>query len=86
VPGDVVSRRLRGSLDLLNFLLADVRDGLGPYLSIYLLITHRRAQLVMVPVAYLAGAKADAWGRKPIFLLGFAVLTARGLLYTLSDN
>lgn len=44
------------------------------------------AQLVMVPVAYLAGAKADSWGRKPIFLAGFAVLAARGFLYTLSDN
>jgi MFS family permease len=44
------------------------------------------AQIVMVPVAYLAGAKADAWGRKPIFLLAFAVLAARGFLYTLSDN
>jgi MFS family permease len=44
------------------------------------------AQLVMVPMAYLAGAKADSWGRKPIFLFGFAVLTARGFLYTLSDN
>jgi MFS family permease len=44
------------------------------------------AQLVMVPVAYLAGAKADGWGRKRIFLIGFAFLTARGFLYTLSDN
>jgi MFS family permease len=44
------------------------------------------AQVVMVPVAYMAGAKADSWGRKPIFLLGFAVLAARGFLYTLSDN
>lgn len=44
------------------------------------------AQVVMVPVAYLAGTKADAWGRKPIFLVGFAVLTVRGFLYTLSDN
>lgn len=44
------------------------------------------AQVVMVPVAYLAGARADSWGRKPIFLLGFAVLAARGFLYTLSDN
>jgi MFS family permease len=44
------------------------------------------AQVVMVPTAYLAGAKADTWGRKPIFLAGFAVLTARGFLYTLSDN
>ncbi|MCV7396267.1 MFS transporter [Mycobacterium paraseoulense] len=44
------------------------------------------AQVVMVPVAYLAGAKADSWGRKPIFLVGFAVLAARGFLYTLSGN
>lgn len=44
------------------------------------------AQVVMVPVAYLVGAKADSWGRKPIFLVGFAVLTARGFLYTLSDQ
>ncbi len=44
------------------------------------------AQVVMVPVAYVAGAKADTWGRKPIFLTGFAVLAARGFLYTCSDN
>jgi MFS family permease len=44
------------------------------------------AQAVMVPMAYLAGAKADSWGRKPIFLVAFAFLTARGFLYTLSDN
>ncbi len=44
------------------------------------------AQVVMVPMAYLAGAKADSWGRKPIFLIGFAFLTARGFLYTLSDS
>jgi MFS family permease len=44
------------------------------------------AQVVMVPMAYLAGAKADSWGRKPIFLVAFAVLMVRGFLYTLSDN
>jgi MFS family permease len=41
------------------------------------------AQMVMVPVAALVGRKADDWGRKPIFLLGFAVLPIRGVLYTL---
>jgi hypothetical protein len=35
-----VPRRLDRALDLLNFFLADVRDGLGPYLSIYLLLAH----------------------------------------------
>jgi MFS family permease len=44
------------------------------------------AQVVMVPMAYLAGAKADSWGRKPIFLAAFAFLIARGFLFTLSDN
>ena len=44
------------------------------------------AQLVMVPVAILVGRKADPWGRKPIFLVAFAVLAARGVLYTVSDN
>jgi MFS family permease len=44
------------------------------------------AQLVMVPVAWLVGARADVWGRKPIFAVALAVLAARGGLYTLSDN
>ena len=44
------------------------------------------AQFVMVPVALFVGAKADAIGRKPIFLVAFGVLAARGVLYTLSDN
>ncbi|NOG70027.1 MFS transporter [Roseicella sp. DB1501] len=44
------------------------------------------AQIVMVPMAWLVGARADAWGRKPLFLAGFVVLAARGALYTLSDD
>jgi MFS family permease len=44
------------------------------------------AQVVMVPVAYVVGTKADSWGRKPIFLIAFAVLTVRAFLYPLSDN
>lgn len=44
------------------------------------------AQCVMVPVAMLVGAKADAWGRKPLFLAAFGVLALRGVLYTFSDN
>ncbi|WP_376092557.1 MFS transporter [Roseomonas sp. CCTCC AB2023176] len=43
------------------------------------------AQCVMVPVAMLVGARAEAWGRKPIFLVAFGVLAARGFLYTVSD-
>jgi MFS family permease len=43
-------------------------------------------QTVMVPVAYVTGARADIWGRKPIFLAAFAIVTCRGFLYSLSDN
>ena len=44
------------------------------------------AQLVMLPIALLVGRTADTWGRKPLFLAGFAVLPIRAVLYTLSDN
>ncbi len=44
------------------------------------------AQLVMLPIALLAGKKADQWGRKPILLAGFAILPLRAFLYTLSND
>jgi MFS family permease len=44
------------------------------------------AQVVMVPVALAASRLAVSWGRKPVFLIGFAVLPVRGLLYCLSVN
>jgi predicted MFS family arabinose efflux permease len=44
------------------------------------------AQLVMVPIALLVGAKADVWGRKPLLLAGFLILPLRGVLYVLSDD
>jgi MFS family permease len=44
------------------------------------------AQLVMLPIALLVGHTADSWGRKPLFLAGFAILPIRAVLYTLSDN
>jgi MFS family permease len=44
------------------------------------------AQSVMVPVAALVGARADGWGRKPLFLAAFIALAARGTLYTFSDE
>lgn len=44
------------------------------------------AQLVMVPMALLAGAGADRWGRKPLLLAGFLILPLRGVLYVMSDN
>jgi len=40
----------------------------------------------MVPMAILVGHRADAWGRKPLFLLGFAALPIRGFLLSLVDT
>jgi MFS family permease len=44
------------------------------------------AQAIMLPIALLVGYGADRWGRKPILLLGFAILPLRAALYTLSDD
>jgi hypothetical protein len=44
------------------------------------------AQIVMMGISVLVGRKANAWGRKPFLLAGFAVLPVRAVLYTLSDN
>ncbi len=70
-------------LPLVGQKLALIDRGLGTTLMAVCIVA---AQLVMVPVAMLVGARADLWGRKPIFLAGFAVLAARGFLYPLSDN
>jgi MFS family permease len=44
------------------------------------------AQVVMVPVAMLVGARADRRGHKQFFRAALAILPVRGALYTLSDN
>lgn len=44
------------------------------------------AQCAMVPVAALAGLRADSWGRRPLLLAAFVALALRGTLYTLHDN
>jgi MFS family permease len=44
------------------------------------------AQMVMLPIALLVGRSADTWGRKPLFLAGFAILPVRAVLYTLSND
>ncbi len=44
------------------------------------------AQLVMVPVAIFVGRHAERLGTKPLFLVAFGFLAARGALYTLSDD
>ena len=59
----------------------DMKDG-----SLFMSACIIAAQAVMVPMAILVGRKSDAWGRKPLFLVGFAVLPLRGLLYTAWHN
>jgi MFS family permease len=70
-------------LPLLGEKLAQSNHGTETLFMAACIIT---AQLVMVPMAILVGHKADSWGRKPIFLAGFAVLPVRGVLYTLTQD
>ncbi len=44
------------------------------------------AQLIMLPIALAVGRYADRIGRRPILLLGFAILPVRAVLYTVSDD
>ncbi|MEO1103274.1 MAG: MFS transporter [Pseudomonadota bacterium] len=44
------------------------------------------AQFVMIGMAMLCGYTADSWGRKPLFLLAFAILPIRAVLYTTTDE
>lgn len=44
------------------------------------------AQLVMVPMALLVGARADCWGHKRFFLVALLILPLRAVLYMLSDD
>src|SRR5512142_2902853 len=63
-------------------LTAGKTDGVSTDMSACIIA----AQLVMVPVAIASSRLAETWGRKPVFLIGFAVLPIRGLLYTLSTH
>jgi len=44
------------------------------------------AAVLVTAASLLVGAKADEWGRKPLFLAALGILPIRGALYTLSDN
>jgi MFS family permease len=57
-----VGKTVERALDALNFFLADVRDGLGPYLAIYLLTEQKWDQAsigVVMSIAALAGIIAQ---------------------------
>ncbi|MCL1125022.1 MFS transporter [Shewanella surugensis] len=44
------------------------------------------AQFVMIFMAIFCGRKADTWGRKPLFLIAFAILPIRAILFSLTDT
>src|SRR5439155_8357730 len=44
------------------------------------------AQAVMIRVALLAGRLCDAWGRRPMFIVGFLTLPVRIFLYSLTRD
>ena len=70
-------------LPLVGELLSKGKAGAS---SFYMSACIIAAQCVMIPVAYLTGRLAGSWGRKPLFLIGFAVLAMRGVLYTLGKS
>ena len=60
--GAVRTQTVERALDALNFFLADVRDGLGPYLAIYLLTEQKWDEAsigIVMSVAALAGIIAQ---------------------------
>src|SRR5919206_3066425 len=90
--------RAARALDALNFFLADVRTGLGPYLAVYLLtVEHWREESIGVVMAVAgiaglvaqtpAGALIDATRCKRAVIIGAALLvTAGSLLLPLWSN
>ncbi len=82
-------QRIAGrALDAANFFLADVRDGLGPYLAIYLLTEQKwdeaLAAIAGIVVQTPAGALVDATKSKRMVMVGAAILvTAASLLLPL---
>lgn len=78
-------RKANRGLDAANFFLADVRDGLGPYLAVYLLSEQKwdEARIgIVMSIATLAGivaqtpagALVDAAGAKRLLMIISAIL------------
>ena len=71
--------RIGGALDALNFFLADVRDGLGPYLAIYLL-TVRHWDEASIGFVMSIGTVAGLLAQAPAGALVDGVAYKRALL------
>src|SRR5579871_166688 len=88
-------RNVGRKLDALNFFLADVRDGLGPYLAIYLLTEQKwdEARIgVVMSIATIAGLVAQTpagalidaiRAKRSIMAAAAIVVTAASLLLPL---
>ena len=87
-------RRSLNALDWTNFFLADVRDGLGPYLAIYLLTSrHWNAQSIGVAMSVMgiatviaqtpAGVLVDRTRKKRLYSIVAAFLIATASLITI---
>jgi MFS family permease len=85
------SRQTLRGLDWLNFLLADVQTGVGPFLAIYLASYHWNAERVGLALTVggiagiltqaPAGALVDAWrSKRTIIAVGLVTLAVGGLL------
>src|SRR5436309_11446276 len=82
------SRQSLRALDALNLVLADVRDGLGPYLAIYLATKHwdpSRVGMAMSAMGFAtviaqtpAGALIDRTRRKRTWMVVAASMVALG--------
>ena len=87
MAGAAATGRAERPLDALNFFLADVRDGLGPYLAIYLLTVQKWDEAsigVLMTVSALAGifaqtpagALVDRIRAKRALLAGAAIIVS----------
>ncbi|KAA9356617.1 MFS transporter [Larkinella humicola] len=93
IPASIPTRTSLRALDAANFFLADVRDGLGPYLAIYLLATrHWNAQDIGIAMSLMgiatvvaqtpAGILVDRTRRKRLLSILAALLIASAALLT----
>src|SRR5436190_20846302 len=90
-----IAAQVRRPLDALNFFLADVRDGLGPYLAIYLLTVQQwdEASIGIVMTiggiaAIVAQTPAGAWidkthAKRLLVIVAAVIVTGGSLLLPL---
>jgi len=71
--------RARRPLDALNFFLADVRDGLGPYLAIYLL-TEQKWDEASIGIVMSIATSAGILAQTPAGALVDVIRAKRGLM------